>query len=191
MELAAVPRWLVYSQAALRFLLELAALAILALWGFVVGPNLISAIALGVGAPAFAIVLWGRYVAPRAKHFLPLAGRLAVETLVFGSAVAALIWLNRPVLAALFGVIAAANSVVIHLYRHDEHVRSLGTPTSGGLLVFSAPKLPTQLPEKGERVPTIATVLSLPGQRVNLSAQEIAGIVRDSRPEPKIVHSVR
>ena len=60
---------------ALAFLLELAALAALAVWGFTVGGSWPLRILLGVGAPALMVVVWGFLLAPNAEHRLvmPLA----------------------------------------------------------------------------------------------------------------------
>ncbi|MDP9239893.1 MAG: YrdB family protein, partial [Actinomycetota bacterium] len=56
----------------LAFLLEMAALAALALWGFTYGPNLVLRILLAVGAPVAVAALWGRWLAPRAGRRLHL-----------------------------------------------------------------------------------------------------------------------
>ena len=49
---------------ALRFLLEVCALVALGYWGFKTGGSLITKLALGIGAPLLAAVLWGTFVAP-------------------------------------------------------------------------------------------------------------------------------
>ena len=49
-----------------RFLCELAMLAALAFWGYVVGEGPWAWL-LGVGAPALAAVVWGAFVAPKAR----------------------------------------------------------------------------------------------------------------------------
>lgn len=72
-----------------RFLLELGALAALAVWGWRVGDGVLRVL-LAVGAPALAAVVWGALVAPKAAHRLADPGRLFVEILVFGAAVAGL-----------------------------------------------------------------------------------------------------
>jgi len=71
---------------AVRFLLELFALGSLGYWGFVSGGNTVAKIALGLGAPLLAAVVWGLFVAPKAA--IPLAMQLPQisETLVFGAA---------------------------------------------------------------------------------------------------------
>jgi hypothetical protein len=120
-----MPKWFIYVNAFLRVALELAALAALAIWGWRVG-----GVALAIGLPLLAVLLWGAFVAPRARWFLPLGGRLAVEALIFGAATVALISLGNPVLAVNLAVLASANSILVHLNRDDERVRK-GLPVSG------------------------------------------------------------
>ena len=95
----------------LAFLLELAALAALCWWGFATGAGVV-AVALGVGAPVAAAVVWGLFAAPRARHPLSRVGTLAVKALVFGSAVAAVVVLGHPVLACGFALVVVVNLVV-------------------------------------------------------------------------------
>jgi hypothetical protein len=61
---------------ALRFLLELCALAALAYWGFKTGESAVAKIGLGIGAPLLAAVLWGTFVAPGAPIPTPVLLRL-------------------------------------------------------------------------------------------------------------------
>ena len=48
----------------LAFLLEIAALVALAVWGFTVAPNLVLRLVLGLGAPAVLVAVWGLWLAP-------------------------------------------------------------------------------------------------------------------------------
>jgi hypothetical protein len=95
-----------------RFLLELAALAALGWWGATVHP------AFSVALPLAAALLWAAFAAPKAKWPSP-AGRLAVETLVFGGAAAALAAVGRPVLAAAFALVALVDGVAVRVYSAD------------------------------------------------------------------------
>jgi hypothetical protein len=113
-----VPKWFIYLNAFLRFALELVAFGVLAWWGWHTG-----GIVLAIALPLLAAALWGAFVAPRARWFLPLGGRLAVEAVVFGGAVLALISLGYPVLAVNLAVLAVANSIMVHLQRGDERLR--------------------------------------------------------------------
>ena len=107
-----MPRWLHAGNEALAFLLELAALAALGLWGSAAGHSFAEHLALGIGAPLLAAVLWGLYAAPRALVKLPLAGVLMVKTVVFGGAALALWGVGSGGLAIAFAVIAAANTTL-------------------------------------------------------------------------------
>ncbi len=94
-----------------RFLCELGAIAALGYWGFRTGDGL-AAIALGLGAPMLAIAVWGTFVAPKALRPVPLATRLVLEVLVFGSAVAALVAAELPATAVALGVFALGSSIL-------------------------------------------------------------------------------
>ena len=69
-----VPKWFIYLNAVLHVVLELTALVALAIWGWRTG-----AIALAIGLPLLAIILWGAFVTPKSRWYLPLGGRLMVE----------------------------------------------------------------------------------------------------------------
>jgi hypothetical protein len=88
-----------------RFLCGLAMLAALAYWGFAVGDG-IGAWVLGVGAPLLAAVVWGAWVAPKARWPVPIPTRVAIELVLFGAATAALAVAGRPMLAVVLGVAA-------------------------------------------------------------------------------------
>ena len=71
----------------LAFVVELAALAMLAAWGFSTGGS-VTRVLLGIGLPVLAIVLWGLFAAPRARHRIP-ALKAVVMVLVLGGGAAA------------------------------------------------------------------------------------------------------
>ena len=98
---------------AVRFSLELCALAALGYWGFVVGEGAIAKAVLGLGAPLLAAVVWGLFVAPKAAVPLGMPLRLVPEAFVFGSAVAALFTTGHPLLAACFAVLAVVNRALV------------------------------------------------------------------------------
>jgi Protein of unknown function (DUF2568) len=93
----------------LAFLLELAALAALGSWGFTLGPNLSVRIALGLGAPALMIVVWGWWLAPRSEHRLQLPWLILAKIGVFGLAVVALAVTGHPWLAAALAALTTVN----------------------------------------------------------------------------------
>jgi hypothetical protein len=98
-----------YANDGLRFLLELAALAAVAYWGFAEHDGAVQWV-LGLGAPLLVAVAWGAFVAPKASHPTTDPVRLLLEVAVFGSGVAALWAADRTTLALVFGAVA-----VVHL----------------------------------------------------------------------------
>ncbi|MEU8530370.1 MULTISPECIES: YrdB family protein [Streptomyces] len=102
----------------LAFLLELAALAVLAWWGWQSVENTVLRLLVAVAAPAAAAVVWGLFASPKATIVLPLAGVLAVKALVFGSAALALYALGRHSWAAVFAVVVTVNTVLATLDRN-------------------------------------------------------------------------
>lgn len=94
---------------ALAFLLELAAVAALAVWGLAVGPTLPVRMLLAVTAPAALIVGWAVWLAPRSDRRLAMPGLLVAKILVFGLAAAALAVSGHPVLGTVLAAAAALN----------------------------------------------------------------------------------
>jgi hypothetical protein len=88
----------------LAFLSELAALVALAAWGWSAGSGA-GRWLLAAGLPVVAALLWGAFAAPRARFDLPAAAR-AVQVVVLGGAVVALLDLGHPWAAALLAVAA-------------------------------------------------------------------------------------
>ncbi|MBP2586400.1 hypothetical protein J3A78_006878 [Streptomyces sp. PvR006] len=101
----------------LAFLLELAALAVLARWGWGSAESIAPRLLLAVAAPVAAAVLWGLFAAPKARFRVSLAGVLAVKALVFGAAAAALVALERPGWATAFAVVVVVNTALATLDR--------------------------------------------------------------------------
>jgi hypothetical protein len=97
----------------LRFLIEVAALAGLAFWGFTAGHSTTGRWVLAVATPVAAAWLWGMYAAPASSHRLTGAARLAVEWLVFGGAAVATAVAGQPWIAVAFVVVAGANAFVL------------------------------------------------------------------------------
>jgi hypothetical protein len=97
---------------ALKFGLELCALAALAYWGATTGPLVVN-ILLGIGAPLIAATVWGMWAAPRSPRRLTGAARLALETAVFAAAAVALVLAGAPVLAAVFAAIVVLDTVAL------------------------------------------------------------------------------
>jgi len=102
---------------ALRFLLELCALGALAYWGFSTGDSLLMKILLGLGSPLLAAVLWGLFVAPKAAVSVPAPVHFAPQVLVFGAAVAALVFAGQAMLGWIFAVVVVLNAILMYVWK--------------------------------------------------------------------------
>ncbi|MFI5828204.1 YrdB family protein [Streptomyces sp. NPDC051578] len=102
---------------ALAFLVELAALAILAWWGYRAGGGGVAGVLLGAGCLAFAVALWGLFAAPKARFSLPPAGVLAVKALVLGGSAAALYALGHHAAAGAWAAVVTANTAAAETFR--------------------------------------------------------------------------
>jgi hypothetical protein len=94
-----------------RFICELAMLAALAFWGYVVGEG-VWAWVLGLAAPVVAAVVWGLFVAPRARVPVPAPVRVAVELVLYTAAAAGLAAAGQPVAAVVLGVGGLVTSIL-------------------------------------------------------------------------------
>jgi hypothetical protein len=94
-----------------RFLCELAMLAALAFWGYVVGDG-VWAWLLGILAPVVAAVIWGTFVAPRARVPVAAPVRVAIELALYAAAAAGLAAAGQPVAAVVVGAAGLATSLL-------------------------------------------------------------------------------
>jgi hypothetical protein len=104
---------------ALKFVLELCAMAAFAYWGANTGGGVVRAL-LAIVTPAVAIVLWGRFAAPKSTRRLPTVPRMIFELTVFGLAAVALVAAGRSVAAAVFGVVAVVNAALLIVFHQWE-----------------------------------------------------------------------
>ena len=93
---------------ALRFFLELSALAAVAYWGWSEHGGVWRWV-LVVVAPAAVVLVWGRWMAPKSQSRVSDPWRLAIELLVFGGAALALWDADEPVQALVLGAAAAVH----------------------------------------------------------------------------------
>ena len=105
------------SNLALRFLLELCALAAFGYWGFRTGGNLFAKLALGIGVPLLVVVLWGAFVAPNAAVHLVQPVSLILGLAILGLAAIALALAGNPILAGVYGGIVVINAVLMIIWR--------------------------------------------------------------------------
>jgi len=96
-----------------RFVVELAGLAGLAVWGAGATSNSVGQVALAIGAPMVAAGIWGVWSAPKAARRLPGTGLLGLELALLGAAVAGLAAAGHPVAAGILGVVAIVNGAIL------------------------------------------------------------------------------
>jgi hypothetical protein len=103
---------------ALRFLLELAALAAIGTRGFHAGDGVLASTALGLGVPLLAAATWGVFRVPNdpgdAPVSIPGPVRLMIELALWSGATAALVASDRPVLAVAFAALVAISNAVMY-----------------------------------------------------------------------------
>jgi uncharacterized protein DUF2568 len=104
---------------AVKFLLELAAIAALAYWGARTGHGA-WAVAAAIAAPLAAVLVWGLFAAPRARRRLPVPARAPLELAVFGLAAAGLAAAGAVTLAIIFGAVVIVNAVLLTVFRQWE-----------------------------------------------------------------------
>jgi hypothetical protein len=104
---------------ALRFLLELAALAALAYWGVHAGHSVLADVVLGFGAPLLAAVVWGTWAAPKSARRLHGTALLVVQLAVLGAGAAALVAAGHPGLGVAMAAVIAVNAVLLRLWGGD------------------------------------------------------------------------
>lgn len=97
---------------ALKFLLELAAIAAFATWGASVDGTGV-AVLLGVGTPVVVVVLWSRFAAPKSPRRLPTRARIPFELAVFALAALSLFATGHRSLAVAVSAAVALNAVLL------------------------------------------------------------------------------
>ena len=102
---------------ALRLLVELAALVAVGYWGFHTGGNVAAKLGLGVGAIVLFAVVWGVLMAPRSSRRAREPWYTLLEIVIFGLATAALAVAGQPILALVFGAVAAINAVLCKVWK--------------------------------------------------------------------------
>jgi Protein of unknown function (DUF2568) len=100
---------------ALRFLLEVAALAGLAYWGAHTGSGVVKVL-LAIAAPVIAAIVWGLFAAPKAARRLPRGPRVVVEAAVFGAAAAGLAVTGQGGVAAVFVALVVVNGALVYAW---------------------------------------------------------------------------
>jgi len=98
---------------ALRFALELSALAAFAAFGLSLDAGIVVRILVAVVAVAIFVAVWGRWRAPKSEHQLAGPAGLVLELVIFALAALALVAAGAPVLAAIFAALVVINEVLL------------------------------------------------------------------------------
>lgn len=106
---------------ALRFLLEIVALAALAFGGWTLAPEGLAQWILAGALPLAFAAVWGAYIAPRAPARWTDPARLILEIFLFSGAAVALGWAGYPGLSVLFGVLVAGNLSAMFYFSQREY----------------------------------------------------------------------
>lgn len=101
----------------LAFLVELAALAVLAWWGYHLGGGGFVGAVSGAAVLALAVSLWGLFAAPKARFKVRLAGVLVVKAVVLGGSAVALAALDHRPAAVIWSAIVVANTGLAETFR--------------------------------------------------------------------------
>lgn len=101
---------------ALAFLLELAMLAALCYAGFVIGPDPFTRIALGIGLPVVAILIWTLVGAPRSKWRWRGSGYLLLRVVLFGASAVLLFSAGQHILAIVFALLWILNISFVYTW---------------------------------------------------------------------------
>jgi hypothetical protein len=100
----------------IAFLLEQCMVAAFAYWGFFTGQILLAQLALGIGVPLIAIIIWGYWMAPNSQRRLRGKAYLALKIVLFGTAAAALIITGQLLPALIFMVFFIVNQTFIYVW---------------------------------------------------------------------------
>jgi len=103
----------------LKFCLELAAIASMAVWGWQVGSPVVGAV-MAIATPLAGVIVWGLFAAPKARRRLPTAPRVPLELAIFLLAVAAFADSGHPWLALAFLIAIAVNTTGLAAFRQWE-----------------------------------------------------------------------
>lgn len=100
---------------AVKFFLELAMLACFAYggWHLAGGPWRLMA---AIGLPLVAVVVWGRWAAPRSLRRLSTVRRVPLEVVLFALAVVALVCSGADVAGAMLAALMVINGVLLTVF---------------------------------------------------------------------------
>lgn len=99
---------------ALKFGLEIAAVAAFAIWGAAAGGA--AGVALAIVSPAAMIAVWTLFAAPRSSRRLVPAARIPLELSIFTLAAIGLVAAGYEGVAVAFGVPAVLNALLLTVF---------------------------------------------------------------------------
>jgi hypothetical protein len=102
---------------ALRFLVELGALAAVAYWGLQTGQGLLLKATLGIGTPLLLAVVWGTFAAPKAAVQLPQPAKFVLGLVILEVAALALATAGQRPLAIAYAIVVALNAGLLLAWR--------------------------------------------------------------------------
>jgi Protein of unknown function (DUF2568) len=101
---------------AVRFLLEICALAAVGYWGFHTGNGMMKWV-LGIGAPILIAMIWGVFGSPKAMIKVPMTLHIFIEIIVFGIPAIALFVAGKHQLAWIYGILVVLNRLLMVLWK--------------------------------------------------------------------------
>ena len=104
---------MVASNLGLRFLLELAALAAVGWWGWHIGGSTLGRLVLAIVLPLGVALVWGAFIAPKARVKVSRPVWYGLQVLIFGAAALALVSVWSPWAGVAFALIVAANTALL------------------------------------------------------------------------------
>lgn len=115
----------------MTFLLELCMLAALFYWGLQASDSTILRLGLAIVAPLLAVLIWGRFMAPRSRTRLSGWSYLILKSILFGVAALALAMAGQVTLAIVFVVVAVINQLLLLVWKQDagQVIAPSGTPS--------------------------------------------------------------
>ena len=113
---------------AVRFLLELTLLLVLAIWGFQQADSLALRLLCGLAAPAAGALLWGFFISPKRRFELGRILRLVLELALFAIAAGALWQMHRPAAGLILFAAASADRFGLIWLRRRELARLYARP---------------------------------------------------------------
>lgn len=103
-----------YAVVTIFFLLELAALGAFIYWGFNIDKGLLIKVVFGIGTPLLVAIFWGTFIAPKASIPVSVPLRIFLQIIVFGSAVAALYFSEKSMLAIIFLIVVLIEMILMY-----------------------------------------------------------------------------